>query len=145
MTGEMHTVGTGLIDTNILVYFLDVTEIEKHERAKKFLDKVIENPKKFFLAFQNLREFCSVVTSKKLATKEEIKEYLSIFKDALVVLYDEIQDLEEASLNVLDKNTWFWDSMLAATMQRNGVNIIYTENVKDFSKFPGLKAINPLS
>jgi predicted nucleic acid-binding protein len=37
----------------------------------------------------------------------------------------------------------FFDSLLAATMQENGISKILTENVKDFNKIAGIEAENP--
>jgi predicted nucleic acid-binding protein len=36
----------------------------------------------------------------------------------------------------------FWDALLAATMNENGISTIYTEDCH-FEKVPGLTVINP--
>ena len=38
----------------------------------------------------------------------------------------------------------FWDALIAATMIKHGIRVIYTENVKDFAKLREIKAINPM-
>jgi len=37
-----------------------------------------------------------------------------------------------------------WDSLIAETALENGIVKIYTENLKDFKKIPGLKVVNPM-
>lgn len=37
----------------------------------------------------------------------------------------------------------FFDALLAATMQENGIKEIVTENEKDFSKVKWMKAVHP--
>ena len=37
----------------------------------------------------------------------------------------------------------FWDALIAACMLENGIEIIVTENERDFKKVPGITVINP--
>ena len=135
----------GLIDTNILVYLIDTADKIRHEQAKKFFAQVMNNPLMFAVSLQNLREFCSVSIKKKNAAQGQIEEHAVLFKTFFQKI---IQDTEEDALNAIkhsfEKNTPFWDSLIAATMQRNEIEIIYTENTKDFKNFEAIKAINPL-
>ncbi|MBI2445074.1 hypothetical protein HYV43_01665 [Candidatus Micrarchaeota archaeon] len=39
--------------------------------------------------------------------------------------------------------SWRSEQSKAATMLENGITTIYTENVEDFEKIPGIKAVNP--
>jgi hypothetical protein len=38
----------------------------------------------------------------------------------------------------------FWDALIAACMLEHGIEIIVTENEKDFKKIPGITVVNPL-
>ncbi|MBI5553327.1 MAG: PIN domain-containing protein [Candidatus Diapherotrites archaeon] len=135
----------GLIDTNILVYALDAVDKEKHERAKWFLKQVALRPGQFVVAMQNLREFSAVMSRKKPVFSALVNECLFGFETAFgAVLWDYLLDFQLALDYCFRVKAPFWDSLLAATMQRNGVRLIYTENERDFAKFPGLKVVNPL-
>ena len=135
----------GLVDSNILVYIADATDKNRHKKAKLFLDTISEEPGRFVISVQNLREFSSVMINKKKIKPKELEEYLSLFENSFEwVLIDSIDDVREASSLSLTKKTSFWDSLLVATMERCDVSLIYTENIKDFKKFKGIKAVNPL-
>ncbi|KXA92114.1 hypothetical protein AKJ65_08035 [candidate division MSBL1 archaeon SCGC-AAA259E19] len=43
-----------------------------------------------------------------------------------------------------EHDTHYWDSQIAAVMERNGISKILTENEKDFEGIPGIEAENPL-
>jgi len=140
-----HIDEAGLVDTNILVYMADATESSKHEKAKKFLNKIIDNPELYLISLQNLREFCAVMIGKKKIKDKELEQYFILFQSSFEeVIYDTPEDVLFASKITLNKNNHFWDSLLAQTMKRNQVRYIYTENINDFKKFDNVTAINPL-
>jgi len=136
----------GLVDTNILVYLVDATDKKKHEKAKMFLDKIIQHPEIFVVSLQNLREFSSVLINKKKINKQKLEKYLDLFNGAFEeILYDNVDDIISASKESLDKKSSFWDSLLMATMKRNAIELIYTENLKDFKNFKNIESVNPLN
>lgn len=53
------------------------------------------------------------------------------------------QNLNEF-FSVTEHDMHFWDALLAATMRRNGIFNIYTENAKDF-KASWISAVNPFA
>ena len=56
---------SGLIDSNILIY-ANLENSPFYRQASDFINKEIENGKKFALALQNLVEFYAVLTNSKL-------------------------------------------------------------------------------
>ena len=42
-------------------------------------------------------------------------------------------------------NISFWDLLIAETMKDARVSVLLTENIRDFSKVPWIKAINPMA
>ena len=143
---KKHTLEIGLVDSNILVYFADATDKRRHEKAKVFLDEIIKEPERFVISLQNLREFSSVMIKRKKIKSEELNEYLSLFENPFeLILTDSEEDIRKASFLTLKRKTHFWDSLIVAVMQKYGINLIYTENIKDFNKFPEIKTVNPLN
>ncbi|MDO8537919.1 MAG: PIN domain-containing protein [archaeon] len=135
-----------LIDTNILVYaYGKVDDIKKHEKAKQFIGLKMHS-EKFFLSSQNVAEFFSVLSnqvSSKMPAYEAKQKAKNLTELANFVSYYEDTVIE--AIEIFEKHKGhFWDALLAATMKENNIKIIYTENVKDFSKIDGIKAINPL-
>lgn len=137
-----------LIDTNILVYAHDSSEIEKHPKAIKVMERLWEKKTNNAVSLQNLAEFFFVVT-KKIQNKVEVKKAKEIVQDIIdletieKVRYKE-STLQKAMTMIEERKTDdFWDALLAATMMENGIESIYTENTKDFEKIEEITAINP--
>ncbi len=140
------TVAEFLLDSNILIYNYDTSDLKKHTIAKNLVDKCWKKEQKFSLSTQNLSEFFSVVTSKKILTKKEAAKILSDivnFSGWKKIKLNHKTVLEAARISD-EHNMSYWDSLLAATMRQNGVFNIYTENVQDF-KVRWLNAVNPFS
>lgn len=135
-----------LIDTNILVYAHDASDTSKQIISMNIVDWCLKGERALAVSAQNLSEFFSVTTTKKiLAKKEAIKALSDIIK------FSGWKKIDFNHLTVLDAakiadehNMSYWDSLLAATMRQNGVFNLYTENVKDF-KVPWLNAVNPFN
>ncbi|MDP2667055.1 MAG: PIN domain-containing protein [Candidatus Diapherotrites archaeon] len=138
--------GTALIDTNILVYFADANEKEKHAKAQRFMREVEENKDHFLIAMQNLREFGSVMIQKKGTHSQEVGDFISFFCEMFpIVLVDDPISIREAVAICGQQRLDYYDVVLAQTALRNKTHVIYTENVKDFNNIPGITAINPIA
>ena len=135
----------GLVDANILVYAANADEPKKHMQAKVFIQQVISQPADYVVSYQSLREFASVSIKKAHLSHEKIREYVTEFQYAFGdLIIDLPMDIASATTIVDAHKAPFWDSLLASTAFRHGIFTIYTENVKDFEKIPGIKPINPL-
>ncbi len=135
-----------LVDSNILIYAMDYSEAEKHEKAVAFMEKAAFD-QQACLSTQNLVEFYSNITNPKKGralgteiSKQKLSELAAAFR---ILPYGTRTIVEAAEINAAHR-AHFWDALLAATMLENGVKTIYTENVSDFKKIPGIKALNPL-
>jgi len=133
-----------LLDTNILVYAYDGTDIDKHITSKKIINKCLDGEYQIAISPQNLSEFFSVTTSKSLLDKADAIKVISdiiVFPGWKKIGFDHITVLTAAKISDEYKMS-YWDSLLAATMKQNSVLKIYTENTKDF-KIPWLVVENP--
>ena len=133
-----------LIDTNIIVYSNDTTEVDKHLVVKDYITN-IATKNEIFLGAQNLAEFSRIITEKISnplscnKAKKLINNYSTAFK---ILTYSQTTILKAITL----KNEFkihFWDALIVATMEENNIDTIITENEKDFKKVKWLKVINP--
>jgi predicted nucleic acid-binding protein len=133
-----------LIDSNILIYYLDLEEKEKHPIAFDFIHSRLMG-KETAVSVQNLAEFSSNVVDNKTtpAIEKEIEDTIREIMDIFEVISYSPNTIIHANALHNKYNIHFWDALLAATMQENHISTIYTENTKDFEKIPGIKAINP--
>ena len=133
-----------LVDTNILFYIVDKNESKKHEAAKKWFCSML-GKKDYYISLQNLREFASVAIQKSSYTAIEIKEQMDTFSKSFPVINDTTDDCFEAVELSRSLGIKYWDSLLIATMKRNGIKKIITEDSKDFGKYANIKCINVIA
>jgi len=135
-----------LIDTNVLVYAYDTSETAKREVALGIVREVWDRGGGV-ICLQNLSEFFVVVTG-KVQKPISIAAARTIVSDILrssrwLVIDRQAQTVMHAMDLVERTGTPYWDALIAACMLAHGVGTILTENERDFSKVPGITAINP--
>lgn len=141
-----------LLDSNILVYAYDSLST-KHKQAKNVMDKAFNGEINAYLSPQVLYEFFAVVTNPKKAASPMTPD------DAAELCLDlwECSEIEKVSptASVTSKVFGFvkkkklssakiFDSVLALTAIENKIDIIYTENVRDFQDYDSIKVVDPL-
>lgn len=134
-----------LIDSNILIYAVN-EDSPKHKLSQKFLHY---NRGKLSLSHQNILEAIRVLThpkySQPMNPKLAVDAVLSIAGASRIIIPNNMTQYiatEFIKLFKLAGNRIF-DAYLAATALSNDINIIATDNTKDFKKFTELKIINP--
>ena len=133
-----------LTDTNILVYYHDIADKERHNIARNLIDACINQKMQLAVSTQNLSEFFYVTTRKSILTKKDAKDIVSDiinFTNWIKINFTHKTVLEAAEISE-QYSMSYWDSLLAATMKQNSVLNIYTENAKDF-KVPWLNVVDP--
>jgi len=136
-----------LIDSNILIYAIDNSDTRKHEIALEILEDCFGRNEIWAISYQNLAELSAVIIN-KIHNKNDLENARKLIKDIILVKnfkkikYTGRTIIHAIELNQKD-NIEFWDALIAATMLENKIFNIYTENTKDFSNVPGIKAINP--
>lgn len=134
-----------IIDSNILIYAINA-DSPKNRKAQEFLRENIENLE---VTHQNILETLRVLTHSKFSKRMRIKLALTatqaISKSCQVISPTQTTYylwLELINEHALTGNRIF-DAYLVATALSNGINIIATDNVKDFKIFRQIKVINP--
>lgn len=136
--------GRFLIDTNILVYAYDRSEIEKQMKAADILDMLTQN-NAGALSIQTLSEFF-VVTTKKIPSPLTIDEAHSSITN--YIRSWQIIDVNsfivlEAIRGVKAHNFSYWDSMIWAAARMNQISAVLSEDFSDNSVVEGVRFINP--
>lgn len=136
-----------LVDTNIIIYAIN-SNSPKHKLAQEFLKKNLANLE---FAHQNVFEAIRVLTHNKFSnsmnsTKAQ-EAVLAISEAGSLISPDETTfyiALELIKKHKLEGNRIF-DAYLAATALSNNVNVVVTDNIKDFEKYEGIKVYNPFN
>ncbi|MBI4210471.1 MAG: PIN domain-containing protein [Candidatus Diapherotrites archaeon] len=130
-----------LVDTNILVYAIDTKEPEKQAVTNAWLSGIENDGNRYFLSLQNIREFISVCLKKKIEAKK-IHEAAENFANGFHLIQDNYTDSVLALKISAEHRIPFWDALLIATMERNGVTSIVTEDTGSFERHPEITAAN---
>ena len=135
-----------LLDTNVLVYAYDVSETRRRVIAKGLVDDVWDAGGGV-LTLQNLSEFFFAVT-RKVQKRVPVVDAKTIVSDILhssrwMVIDRNAGTVMKAMELVESVRAPFWDALIAACMLEHGIEVIVTENEKDFKHIPGLTVINP--
>ena len=140
-----------LLDSNVLVYAYDRLSVN-HVEAKSLVDKALSKELEVCLCPQVLWEFFAVITNPRRASSPmgvgdasdlcldlwECSEVEKITPSSSVCSMV-FQLAKERNLSAAE----IFDCVLAATAKENGVDCIYTENVRDFRSYGFLKVMNP--
>lgn len=137
-----------LVDSNILVYAYDVNEKEKRPKALKIIQSCWERKSSLCVSVQNLSESFFILTNKvqyPLSVQEAGERIQAIISSSNWKVFDITKEAVSNAIRLSEKNrTVYWDSLIASVMKLNDVSTLYTENIKDFSRIPGIYAVNPL-
>ena len=129
------------IDTNILVYSIDVDAGERHERSKQFVDEAVD--KNCVLTLQALSEFYWAVTRKRKMPHEDAKAQVDDWQLLFPIILAQPSTLRVAVTAVKDYRLAFWDAMMWATARQNGVEILVSEDFQHGRYIDGIQVQNP--
>lgn len=129
-----------------MVYAYDVSEKRRREIAKSLVDEVWDAGGGV-VTLQNLSEFFFAVT-RKVQKPVPVPDAKTIVSDILrssrwMVIDRNAETLLKAIEIVESVRAPFWDALIAASMLKHGIEIIVTENERDFKNIPGIIVINP--
>lgn len=128
------------LDTNILVHATLIQDMDKHEKAKKFLERIVESGN-YLISLQVVAEYYYVVMKAAPRLIDEARELVEILATPQNTIHYDLPIINEA-LRVSGGWKRYWDTLIALTYLKAGADAIATENEKDFKHL--IKTINPL-
>jgi len=131
------------LDTNILVYAVDLDAGEKNETAQFLMGAVAR--KDSYLTVQALGEFFHATTRKKLLSYEEAERYIEEWRSVFSIIVAGEVALMTATKVVKDHSISFWDAMLWATVRQAGCTHILSEDMQHGRNLGGVEIINPFN
>jgi len=134
---------TFTLDTNILVYAVDVDIGDKHAIALDIVERAFDADG--VLTLQCLGEFFHVATRKgRLDAKSAailVKRFCAVFP----VVDANVTTLDQAMDGVSRHGLAFWDAMLWATARDAGCRLILSEDFQDGQTLEGVTFLNPFA
>jgi predicted nucleic acid-binding protein len=138
MSGECFT-----LDTNILVYAMDVDAGERHALACRIIDRAVLLDCR--LTLQSVSEFYSVATRKRLVPVAEAvaqaEDWLAMFS----TVAGSATAIRVALGSAASGRASYWDALLVATAAEAGCTTILTEDLADGTILHGVRILNPFA
>ena len=133
------------VDTNLLVYFRDASELEKQPLAERWLSELwLKQAGR--LSMQVLSEFYVTVTRKLspgMNLEAARQDVLNLFAWKPVPIDAKVA---ESAWTVQDRFGFsWWDSLIVSAAQRARCTYLLTEDLQDGQDIGELKVVNPFS
>jgi predicted nucleic acid-binding protein len=129
------------LDTNILVYAIDIDAGDKQQRALEILAQVQDKP--CVITLQALVEFMAVVLRKHGMPIEEAMAQVQDWRAMFSVITATANTLEVAALAVKQHQLSFWDALLWATAYEAKVTLLLSEDCQHRRVLGGISFFNP--
>ena len=129
------------IDTNILVYSVDLDADGKHDKAIDLFAQL--TPTNCVLSLQSLCEFYSAVTRKKLMPVADAMAQIDDWQQLFPVVSAKPATLTRAFTAVKRYRLSFWDALLWATIREAGITTLLSEDFQHEQHMDGVQIINP--
>lgn len=138
------------LDTNILIY-RQVATSPFHEQARRRLAELRQNQAVFWIAYQSLREYFSVMTrpqacSPALTVSQAVHDWQQMI--AAFCLTAEGPEVNQALQTLISKKQLggkqIHDANIVAMMQVYQIEAVLTHNIADFKRFEPLIQVLPL-
>ena len=139
----MSSATSTFVDTNVLVYAHDATEIEKQPIARAIIEELWEG-RSGVLSTQVLQEFY-VVATRKLSppmARAEARELVALYATWRTILIDASLVLDASVLEEQAQMS-FWDALIVGAALRAGAARLISEDLGDGRRIDGLGIENP--
>lgn len=137
---------TFLVDTNVLIYAVDLAEAAKQRQALRVLEALTYSDRGI-LSAQILGEFFNAATRprRQLLTSAEAESSVVTYARAWRILPITQSIVVEAVRGNRQHLISYYDAVVWATAKLNGVPTILSEDLQDGQLIEGVRFINPFT
>lgn len=139
-----------ILDVNVLLYAAEL-DAPQHTKALAWLREAFNGPEPIGLPWQTIAAFIRITTDRRMRSFvwrpeeaiEAVKNWLA--QPDVMVVQPGLRHFEVAERMIIQgqaTGSLIPDAVLAALAIENGATLASTD--RDFSRFPGLKWVNPL-
>jgi predicted nucleic acid-binding protein len=133
-----------LLDTNILVYVLDLREPDRQRLAQSLVQR-LGREGIGRLSVQSLGEFFSAATRKLHLSPAEMYIQIERWREVFPIFNLTPQIVLEAARGVRDHRLAYYDSQMWASARLNQIPVIFSEDFQDGQILEGVRFVNPLT
>ncbi len=129
------------LDTNVLIYAVDLDADEKRSTALELLANVARYDG--ILTLQALAEFYHATTRKDLLRSEDAENFIDDWRAVFTIVAANEATLASAIEATRADKFSFWDAMICATAEQAGCAYILSEDMQHGRKLGSLEIVNP--
>jgi predicted nucleic acid-binding protein len=134
--------GRDFLDTNILVYALDITDLEKHRTARELVSKAVAG--EFVISTQVIAELSAILLQKFRLQFSPIDVLAALEAVSPIPLIAPDGDIVRRAVEAhVAYGLHFYDGMIIAAAERAGSQKIWSEDLNPGQKYFGLEVVNP--
>ncbi|WP_435011198.1 PIN domain-containing protein [Tundrisphaera lichenicola] len=134
-----------LLDTNIIIYAHDPSDLAKHAVAEELLKRLAKQ-KRLVLSSQVFNEFCSVMMRPNRITRLAADQVSLLLRD-LAAISEVLPITPSLTFRALEgmprHGLSFWDALIWAAAAENGVSVLYTEDFQHGRDVEGVRFVDP--
>lgn len=130
------------LDTNILVYAIDLRDARKQSIAAEIVERAIAHDSECVISVQTLSEFANVALAKLKKPIDEVRAFVEAYRDIETVVPDGLV-VDRALVIKRLCNIQFYDAMMLAAAERAGADMFLSEDLADGETYCGIKVSNP--
>lgn len=130
------------LDTNILVYAVDLAGGEKATRAELVIRHAAAT-RRCVLTLQNIGEFYHVSARKRHASPEIAARRAADFGRLFPVIEARMDDVGPALAAAASGRFSYWDALLLTTLDRAGCAVVLSEDMHDGATLGGVTVRDP--
>ncbi len=138
MSGNVFT-----LDTNILVYSIDIAAGTRHDTAKEVVRRAASAS--CCLTLQAISEFFAVVTREGVMRPAEAALVVEAMIDLFRTAAPSSGAVRTALATAAVGRASYWDALLVITAAEAGCSAILTEDLADGTTLAGVRVINPFA
>lgn len=129
------------IDTNILVYALDMHDMKKQRVSRGLLKSLTQNGTGV-LSTQVLQEFYVTATNKLRVDPPAVKDILISFEHFETIINTPLIIKEAIDCSIVNTIS-FWDALIIVSAENAKCDTILTEDLNEGQIIRGVKVVNP--
>jgi predicted nucleic acid-binding protein len=136
--------GRNFLDTNVLVYAVDVADSRRHNIARPLLAKAVAG--EFAVSAQVLAELAAILLHKYSAkfTVPEVIAILDSLRPVPLIKPDDVMVRRAVEAHAA-YGVHFYDGMIIAAAERAGSEKIFSEDLNAGQKYFGVEVVNPFA
>ncbi len=129
------------LDTNVFLYAFLNQDVAKKSKAAMLIAQSIKDCVGY-VSMQIVKGFCNVMVKQSGKTAAEIGKAVAIFGKLQIV--DGSLKLIQRALEIREAfGLQFYDSLLLASAERAGCDVLYTEDLNDGQLYGTVRVVNP--